>query len=116
MKVNVTGYRNWVNMAFPVLEESALVVYQSEQSSMKRVVSAPGKVNPSRGRGVVDRLGVNDKSEDDGQYFEMSFLRFDSFTALMEPDDWKGREAGFELASQSLPPLLTLYFPVGTLL
>ena len=83
---------------------------------MKRVVCTPGKVNPPRGIGVVDRLSVNDELEEKGQYFGMSFLRFDNFATLMEPDDWKGKEAGFELASQSLPPLLTLYFPVGTLL
>ena len=87
MKVSVTGYRNWVKMAFPVLEESALVVYQSEQRSMKRVVCNPGKVNAPRGNGVVDRLCVNNELENEGQYFEMSFWRFDSFATLMEPDD-----------------------------
>ena len=60
-KVKVTGYRNWLRMTLPVLEESAEDEYQQMQSSTNRIASADridDHESPEGGRVVmVVRLG-----------------------------------------------------------
>jgi hypothetical protein len=43
-KVRVMGYRNWVMIILPVLDDNADVVYQRTQRKMNRTVDTVGKV------------------------------------------------------------------------
>jgi len=98
-----------VRIALPVFDDSAEVVYHSEQRSTKRVVAAPGNDKASDGSGTARwgaRVDNGTKELDNGQYLATSFRRLDSFPGLIEYVDWNGRAADFELASQALPPVL----------